>query len=70
MSGNTSSYLILFVSIAISLVTIYYYMRVIAYLFVGQDANTRGSYVSFELGSDFYSIGLSAQGLLFTLIVL
>lgn len=34
-------YFILFVSIAISLVTIFYYVRVIAYLFIGDDTQTR-----------------------------
>lgn len=38
--NNNYSYLILFLSIAISLITIYYYMRLIAYLFIGDDSDT------------------------------
>jgi NADH:ubiquinone oxidoreductase subunit 2 (subunit N) len=31
------SYFILFLSIAVSLITIFYYMRIVAYLFIGED---------------------------------
>jgi NADH-quinone oxidoreductase subunit N len=37
--NSTYSFLILFLSITISLVTIYYYMRLIAYLFISEDAH-------------------------------
>lgn len=69
LSGSISSYLILFLSIAVSLVTIYYYMRVAAYLFIGQDAETKGAFIDLKLNQDFHSIVLSTQGLLITLLI-
>jgi NADH-quinone oxidoreductase subunit N len=47
ISNSLDSYCILFVSISISLVTIYYYMRIIAYLFVGEDSQDKCSTSNF-----------------------
>jgi NADH-quinone oxidoreductase subunit N len=43
LTNSIDSYIILFLSIAISLVTIFYYMRVIAYLFIGEDTQSRST---------------------------
>jgi NADH-quinone oxidoreductase subunit N len=43
LTNSLDSYSILFLSIAISLITIYYYMRLIAYLFIGQDSQKRAA---------------------------
>ena len=51
LSNSIDSYIILFISIAISLVTIFYYMRVIAYLFVGDDAQGRSTNFTVNGGS-------------------
>lgn len=69
VSNNTLSYLLLFLSIAISLVTIYYYMRVIAYLFVGQDNQSRSASLIQDLGQDFHNIVSSTQGVLLALVI-
>lgn len=49
MSNSIDSYVILFLSIAISLITIFYYMRVIAYLFVGDDSQSRSTSISVDV---------------------
>lgn len=46
LSNDLYSYLVLLLSIAVSLVTIYYYMRVIAYLFVSDDAYERSTHLA------------------------
>jgi len=69
LSGSIPSYLILFASIAISLITIYYYMRVIAYLFVGRDDSPKGSSMLISSSQNLYSIVFSTQGLLLVLLV-
>ncbi len=43
LSNSVDSYIILFLSIAISLITVFYYMRVIAYLFIGEDNQSRST---------------------------
>ena len=43
LSNSLDSYIILFLSVAVSLITIFYYMRVIAYLFIGADGQSRST---------------------------
>jgi NADH-quinone oxidoreductase subunit N len=43
LSNSLDSYMILFLSVAVSLITIFYYMRVIAYLFIGEDEQKRST---------------------------
>jgi len=55
--NNDYTYLILFLSITISLLTIYYYMRVIAYLFIGDDYSMRGTHsYAWTLNSKGYTL--------------
>ena len=67
LSNGIDSYIILFVSIAVSLITIFYYMRVIAYLFVGDDAQSRS--VSFTIGEASFDSIVILQGSVVILLV-
>lgn len=43
LSNSLDSYIILFLSITVSLITIFYYIRIIAYLFVGEDEQSKST---------------------------
>lgn len=67
LSNSIDSYLILFLSIGISLITIFYYMRVIAYLFVGDDNQSRSTAPAVDVVS-FNTISL-LQGAVSTILI-
>ena len=65
--NNFSTYLILILSILLSLVIIFYYMRVICYLFVGDDSSINSKPVTFakQYSSSFiYCLQVFSAGLL------
>jgi NADH-quinone oxidoreductase subunit N len=69
VSNSLDSYFILFVSIGISLITIYYYMRVIAYLFVGEDAQTKSTATAFP-GQLTQRVAILSQAFVCSIIIL
>jgi len=67
LSNSVDSYAILFISIAVSLITIFYYMRVIAYLFIGEDAQSKST--SFTVEEDSFDSIVVFQGMVATTLV-
>jgi len=67
LSNSIDSYYILFLSITISLITIFYYMRLIAYLFIGQDDQTKSA--GFIVDDSSYLRASIFQGLLVVILI-
>lgn len=67
LSNGVDSYIILFLSIAVSLVTIFYYMRVIAYLFIGEDNQV--SRANLVVNAAAYNSIIVFQGLVVIIII-
>lgn len=67
LSNSIDSYVILFVSIAISLITIFYYMRVVAYLFIGEDLQPKST--SFTVDEDSFRNIAVFQGCVATVLI-
>jgi len=69
LSNNATTYVILFLSIAVSLISIFYYMRVIAYLFIGNDSNVQSAHVGSHSNTFLNSTTILVQTLLSILII-
>jgi len=67
--GSKFSYFALLLSLLVTLLTVYYYIRVIAYLFVGQDSEARAVSLTSDLKEDFYTFLFSCQGILLILVM-
>lgn len=64
LTNDYASYACLFISLSVTLVTIYYYMRVIAYLFICSDFAQEGATVFGTSLKDFYGVFFSLVGVL------
>jgi len=64
LTNDYASYACLFISLSVTLITIYYYMRVIAYLFICSDFAEESAEIFGTSLKDFYSIFFSLIGVL------